>query len=245
MTLRGASLLLLKLAFIAATSGLILLLTFYLSVRSRIFGNEVQVPDLAGETVESSSILLSQASLSVEVVEERFDPMVPAGQVVSQIPAAGSSIKTNRKIRVVVSRGTEILAVPDLNGETERRARLEIDRLGLRVGEVARISAAGKPADRVISQAPPAATEMFRGDRVSLLVSRGPRDPVYVMPDLAGQPLERVKRFLGARGLRVAQTRFEVSRAPDGTIIKQFPKAGYPVSRRDAITVVVSRSPVV
>jgi serine/threonine-protein kinase len=165
--------------------------------------------------------------------------------VVSQIPSAGSSIKINRKIRVIVSRGTEILAVPDLEGETERRARLEIDRLGLRVGEVARISATGKPADRVISQAPPPASEMFRGDRVSLLVSRGPRDPVYVMPDLAGQPLERVKRILGTRGLRVAQTRFEVSRAPDGTIIEQFPKAGYPVSRRDAITVVVSRSPVV
>jgi hypothetical protein len=63
MTLRGASVLLLKLAFIAATSGLILLLTFYLSVRSMIFGNEVQVPDLAGETVESSHQLLRSASI--------------------------------------------------------------------------------------------------------------------------------------------------------------------------------------
>jgi serine/threonine-protein kinase len=245
MTLRGASLMVLKLAFIAATSGLILLLTFYLSVRSMIFGNEVQVPDLRGETVEDARALLSGADLAVEVVEERFDPAVPAGQVVSQTPAPGSSIKTKRKVRVILSRGTEVLQVPDLDGQTERRALLEIDRLGLRVGEVARVSAAGQPLDRIIAQDPVPATDIFRGEAVSLLVSRGPRDPVYVMPDLAGQPLERVKRVLGGRGLRVAQTRFQFSSAPDGTIIRQFPKAGYPVSRRDAITVVVSRSPLV
>ncbi len=146
---------------------------------------------------------------------------------------------------MVISRGTEVLEAPDFTGDSERRALLEMDRLGLRVGSVARVSATDRAAERVITQTPQAAAPIFRGDRLSLLISRGPREPVYVMPDLAGQPLERVRRVLGARGLALGTARSEPSTAPEGTILRQFPLPGYPVSRRDPISVVISRSPMV
>jgi beta-lactam-binding protein with PASTA domain len=243
--LRGPLFLVIKVLLVVGTSGLVALLAFYISVRAMIFGNEVSVPDLRNQEVIASRLLLTEAGLTLEIVGKEYDPAVPEGQIVSQAPAAASSIKTNRKVKVVVSRGTEILETPDLAGDSERRALLEIDRLGLRLGAVARVSADDQAAERIIAQTPQPAAPIFRGDRLSLLVSRGPRESVFVMPDLSGQPLERVRRVLGSRGLSLGTARTEASAAPDGTILRQFPLPGYPVSRSDTISVVVSRPPVV
>lgn len=234
-----------KILLIAGTAGLVSLLTFYISVRSLVFGNEVKVPDLHGHDVVASRRVLTASGLRLEVAGEEYDPAVPEGEIIRQTPLSGASIKTQRKIKVVVSRGTEVLAAPNLAGEGERKALLEIGRLGLRLGTVARVSTDDRGADRVISQTPRPDSAIFRGDRLSLLISRGPREPVYVMPDLAGQPLARVRRALGSRGLKLGTARTESSTAPDGTILRQFPLPGYPVSRRDPISVVVSRSPLV
>jgi serine/threonine-protein kinase len=242
MPLRGASLLAVRILAIAVSSAVVLALSFYLSIRVLILGGEVTVPDLTGRMVGESSALLGEAGLILEKEGERYDPKVPAGQIISQSPPAGAVTKSSRRIKVVVSLGTEVLPAPDLSGQSERRAVLELDRLGLRLGSVARASTS-TAAERIVAQDPPPASGIFRGDRVSLLVSRGPRDLVYVMPDLTGQALERVQRVLGERGLRVSQTDREPSWAPSGTILRQFPLSGYPVSRGDAITVVVSSGP--
>jgi beta-lactam-binding protein with PASTA domain len=243
--LRAPLALAIKVMLVLGTSGLVALLAFYISIRAMIFGNEVTVPDLTNQEVVASRLVLTEVGLTLEIVGEEYDPAVPEGQIVSQEPAPSAIIKTNRKIKVVLSRGTEVLEAPDLAGDSERRALLEIDRLGLRLGAVARVSAGDRAAERIIAQTPQPAAPIFRGDRLSLLVSRGPREPVYVMPDLSGQPLQRVRRVLGERGLRLGTARTEASAAPDGTILRQFPLPGYPVSRRDTISVVVSRPPVV
>lgn len=240
MKISGPTLTFSKIFGILISSGIVMGLTFYATILITITGGEIPVPDLHGLPVAASTELAGKSGLHVEMVGERYDPQVPAGQVISQTPEAGAGIKANRKVKVVVSLGTEILKVPDLSGETERRAVIEIDRLGLRLGEVSRVSAA-IPSDRVINQDPSPDSEIFRGEKVNLLVSRGPREPVYVMPDLFGQPLERVQSVLGARGFRLASTSFERSPSRAGTVLRQFPLSGYPVTRRDAITVVVSR----
>ncbi|MFQ5670443.1 MAG: PASTA domain-containing protein [Acidobacteriota bacterium] len=241
MTLRGASLTILKLLAIGVSSMAIMALAFYFSVRSIIFGNVVQVPDLHGETLEGARARLQAVNLFVDREEPRYDPVVEAGHIIEQTPAPGASIKTDRKVKVVLSLGTEILPAPDLQGQTERRAALDVEHLGLRMGDVARVGAGESPPERIIAQDPMPGDNMFRGDRISLLVSRRPREPVYVMPDLTGRPLEEVRRVLEARKLRVRETSFRFSRAPDGTILEQQPLPGYPVSRRDPIIVVVSR----
>lgn len=244
MTLRSASLVLLKIWAIAASSGFLFLLSIYITIRVVISSNEVTVPDLTGQTLERSRAVLETAGLRLERTGERFDPRVPAGEVISQAPPPGSAIKQRRKIKVIISRGTEVLIVPELAGETERRAALEIDRLGLQLGEVSRVSTEGA-VDRVIAQDPMPGTEIFRGESVSLLVSRGPRVAAYVMPDLLGERLEEVETLLSTVGFRLSRKTYTDDWSPAGTVLRQFPLPGYPVTRRDPITVVVSRGPAV
>ena len=243
MKLRGASLVLLKIGVIGVSSGLILGLSFYVSIRMVIFGNEVSVPDLTGHTLDQSVAIIEGTGLTLEKTAERFDPHVPAGEVITQLPPPGATIKQRRKVRVVISLGTEVLVVPDLTGETERRAALEIERLGLQLGEISRVGTTIGPVDRVIAQDPMPGTDIFRGETVSLLVSRGRPVAAYVMPDMVGHPLEDVERALSTVGFRLSRTTYRDDWTPAGTVLRQFPLAGYPVTRRDPITVIVSRGP--
>ncbi|MFQ5719939.1 MAG: PASTA domain-containing protein [Acidobacteriota bacterium] len=242
MKLKRVSVFAAKIGAIGATSLLLLVLSFYVSMRLVITGNDVTVPDLVGHTLEDSTRVAGGASLMVEETQQRFDPRVPAGEVISQMPPPGAAIKKRRKVRVVVSLGTEILSVPDLTGETERHAAIEIDRLGLQLGHVSRATTT-HPVDRVVAQDPMPGTEIFRGEAVSLLVSRGRQDPTYVMPDLSGHAVREVEQAFSRVGFALSRTSYKDDWTPAGTVLRQFPPAGYPVDRRDPITVVVSRGP--
>jgi beta-lactam-binding protein with PASTA domain len=62
---------------------------------------------------------------------------------------------------------------------------------------------------------------------VNLLVSLGPREPAYVMPDLIGLSLGEVQRQLAGTGTRVGKITFAPSpKAPRGSVIAQTPGRG-------------------
>jgi len=61
------------------------------------------------------------------------------------------------------------------------------------------------------------------------------------MPDLIGRDVERVRTAFEARGFRVGGVRSQAYEgAPAGTILRQFPQAGFPVSRKDVLSFVVA-----
>jgi beta-lactam-binding protein with PASTA domain len=75
---------------------------------------------------------------------------------------------------------------------------------------------------------------------VDLLVSRGPEPAVYVMPDLSARRLDEVERMARRYGMRLGG----VSRQPAdgsqrGLVLRQTPEAGFPVSQRDIIMLVI------
>jgi beta-lactam-binding protein with PASTA domain len=73
------------------------------------------------------------------------------------------------------------------------------------------------------------------------MISLGDRSGVFVMPDLVYQDYNRVRSFFESRGFRLGSVKFEAYEgAGDGTILRQFPLAGHPLSRRDAISLVVA-----
>ncbi len=65
----------------------------------------VQVPDLAGLTRDTASEALAGAGLVLGDVTETRSSTVPAGQVVSQVPGAGSTVAPGTAVAIVVSMG--------------------------------------------------------------------------------------------------------------------------------------------
>src|SRR5688572_23707695 len=96
-----------------------LLLTYVLfaaaSMRLALKTREVEVPSLAGRTVNEAHTLLADNGLNLRVEEAlRIDPRIPAGQVLAQEPQAGLRTRRERSVKVWVSAGPRATVMPAL-----------------------------------------------------------------------------------------------------------------------------------
>ena len=80
------------------------------------------MPDLVGRSPPRPSTALADARL-VGAPSEAYSADVPAGDVMSQDPAPGTSVPVGSSVTYVVSLGVEQVAVPDLVGRSRRRGR--------------------------------------------------------------------------------------------------------------------------
>jgi len=231
----------LKVFAVGAALAIVGALSAYLTVRRTVSGREVLVPQLVGLSADEARRLLDKQGLAIETVAERHDPAVEAGHVIAQEPSPGSGIKVDRKVKVVVSLGEAGAAVPELRGGAARMAQITLRQQGYRVaGQV--YAFAGKVDENLVLGQDPLPGEFgARDGSVELLVSRGRRPPVYVMPDFVGRRQEEAERVLARAGLRPAPVQHETSPAAEpGTILRQRPESGYPVRPGDLITLVVA-----
>jgi serine/threonine-protein kinase len=221
-----------------------LLLTYVLfagaAMRIALRTREVAVPPLTGKTVNEATTQLASAGLHLKVEEgTRVDPKVPAGQILLQEPAAGTSTRRERSVKVWVSAGPRSSIVPALTGESERTAQLRVQQDGIALEAIAAVRSSDYPADAVIAQTPAAKSN---ASKVALLVNRGERGATYVMPDLIGVNGDRAADLLRARGFRVAVVGdHPYPGVPSGIVLRQNPQAGFQIAPGEPISLEVSR----
>jgi eukaryotic-like serine/threonine-protein kinase len=221
-----------------------LILTYVLfaaiGMRLALRTREVQVPLLTGKTVNEATGLLTEAGLNLKVEEgRRLDPKVPAGQIVTQDPAAGVSTRRERSVKVWVSGGPRSTSIPELSGESERTAQLRLQQEGLGLASIAEIRSADYPAGTIVTQFPAPRTNAAQ---VALLVNRGERGARYVMPDLIGVDGSRAAEVLRARGFRATVVGdHPYPGVSPGIVLRQNPQAGFQIAPGEPISLEVSR----
>lgn len=201
----------------------------------------INLPDLSGKTVDEAQAQLSGKRIRIVTADTRFDSKVEKGRILAQDPAKGSRIKPRRTVMVVISRGSEQIEVPRLEGRSLEMAAQVLKTAGLRRGRVSQIHGP-EAAGRIIAQDPPAGTIVGRSSAVDFLISRGKEDDRYIMPDFIAKSSESVLRRLRAQGF----LKYVVNYAwyPDigpGIILKQSPVAGSLILKRNEIHFEVSR----
>ena len=159
-------------------AGLIFVLLIGFGIGSIIaFGNffgkqeEVQVPEVVGKQLALARQILEDGKLRVNVAET-YDSTVPPGQVVSQEPEPGKTVKSERLITIYVSKGGEDLEMPDLAGLTKSAATERIQKAGLVLGSIYEKYSNDEPGT-VVSHDPAAGTKISRGQTIDLTISRG------------------------------------------------------------------------
>ena len=210
------------------------------AARIALKAREVVVPDLGGTTLSAANAALSEVDLALKVDEaKRTDPTIPEDHIVAQDPPAGTPARRGRSVRVWVSAGAKRSIVPRLVGELERTALLRVQQDGLEVATLTEIRSNDLPAGVVVAQDPAPGA---RGTRVSLLVNRGERAAVYLMPDLIGVEGDRAAAVLRTAGFRVAVVgEHAYPGVPAGYVLRQTPRGGFQISPGEAISLEVSR----
>ena len=229
-----------KFLLIVGALGLTFLIFFGLAMRIALRAREVEVPSLAGKTVNEATRMAAALGLGLRVDDnQRSDQKIPAGRVMQQDPTAGARARRQRTVRVWVSAGARATVIPPLIGQTDRTARLRLEQDGIEVVATTEVRSPDYPADAVVAQDPPA---QARAPRVSLLVNRGEEAATYVMPDVIGTDGERAAAALRSRGFRVTITGSQpYPGVPAGTVVRQAPAGGFRVGGGEPISLEVSR----
>ncbi len=212
------------------------------TMRVVLDSRDVAVPSLAGRSVREAEALLGPRGLALRIEGRRHDPGVPADRVVAQEPPPGATLKSHRAVRLWLSLGPKRVSVPRVEGESVRTARATLEQAGIPVARVIEVRDRA-PEGTVLVQRPPAGESDLADDGASLLVSRGPRDVSYVMPDLIGKDAQQVLAILERAGLKVTDVRYRSypGIAP-GIVLRQTPAAGQRVSSRAALSLDISKA---
>ncbi|CCK30707.1 Serine/threonine-protein kinase PK-1 [Streptomyces davaonensis JCM 4913] len=205
-------------------------------------GQFTRVPALLSQPEAKAADRLEDAGLEVGKVDRAFSDTVKRGQVISTDPAVGSRIRQNDSVNLVVSKGPEVVKVPDLEGYRLDKARELLAGAGLEPGMVTREFSDSVARGSVISTDPTAGTERRSGSAVALVVSKG--RPVDV-PDVTGESLDDARAELDEVGLKVKVAAEQVT-SPDfekGEVAAQSPEADSEVVVGDTVTLTLSKGP--
>jgi len=221
----------------------VLVTATWISFSRFVSGKSEKVPDLTNLSVDEATALAAERGLAVTVdaSQEGFDDKVPARKVRGQNPAPDTAVKSGQTVRVFISLGPRQVRMPDLTGLTRRTAALALAKSGLKEATIASARLPGPPGVLAQGAAPGAVAPPDAP--VDILVNRGGMDVAYVMPDLIGRDFDRIRTAFEARGFRIGGVKSQAYEgAPNGTILRQFPLAGYPVTLRDTLSFVVTSS---
>jgi serine/threonine-protein kinase len=203
----------------------------------------IPAPDLVGLPLAEASTSLEESGLVMRRAEDkdRYDEEIAAEHVVQQDPRAGGFVKQGGKVEVVLSRGPQVVTVPDVTAQSVQAAQAALVASGLVVGERIRVRWPGGVPGTVVRQQPPAATGAARGSAVDLLVSIDDPQRTYVMPDLVYRRAEAVRAALERRGFRFGSVKYEnYEGVEEGVILRHTPLPGHPLRPSDSITLVVA-----
>jgi len=186
---------------------LILLIVAMLSaltaMRFAIHGQEVAVPPLVGLAPSDAERKVADVGLQISIERQYFSPQVPEGRIMSQLPLPGTKVRPGWQIRVAQSLGPTRVTIPDVTGQSQHAADLNIRRRGLEIASTAEVETAGIPPDQVLAQSPPANATQVLAPKISLLLTTGTEPQAFVMPSFSGQPLGTVSRTLMDAGFKL------------------------------------------
>jgi serine/threonine-protein kinase len=135
--------------------------------------DRIEVPDLAGLTIEAAAALLKSKNLKIGRVSEVFSDELEAGLLIDGNPSSGSPVRKDSTIDLIVSKGLEQVELSNFQGKTSDQAQSELTAAGLIVSSKYEYSDS-IPIGTVISQTPSDVSTVGKGEKIELVISKGP-----------------------------------------------------------------------
>jgi beta-lactam-binding protein with PASTA domain len=236
----------------------VMLVSAGLTLRIALHGHEVTIPDFAGMTVAEASQAALQTGVDLNIENRFYSTTVPAGRVLSQAPAAGSSVRHGWQVRVTESLGPQQVTIPDVVGDPVQESSMQIRKMQLDLGTLAHIGAPGDP-EMTLAQTPPPNAGVDQPTVSLLLSSAVNASTAFVMPSFVGMSFGAANRAAIGLGFKVATIggvpvapavvavpgQVPVPAAPvvpSGVVTEQSPESGFKAGRGDVVRLTLGAS---
>ncbi|QMV23796.1 Stk1 family PASTA domain-containing Ser/Thr kinase [Streptomyces sp. SCUT-3] len=202
-------------------------------------GQFTRTPALLGLSRAEAERRIADAGLDAEY-SAAFHETVEEGKVVSTDPAPGSRIRGNGTVSVVVSKGPERIAVPDVAGMSPADARAAVERAGLGAGTTEHAFSDVVDRGDVVSTDPAVGRRVAPDTAVSFVVSKG---AAVRVPDLVGLSPGKARKKLADAGLkaRTAPEGVFSDEVREGDVAEQSVRADSTVAEGTAVELTLSK----
>jgi eukaryotic-like serine/threonine-protein kinase len=200
-------------------------------------GRYTTIPQVKGFAAGTARTELANDGLSVRIGAGQHSTL-PRGEVIRTDPAAGTRIPGGGKVTIIESVGPVRIAVPQVTGMELAQAQATLKQDGLIPGTVSDVASTTVPAGIVTATSPVAGTSWPKNRPVGITVSAGPP-----LPDFANQNVQEAQATAQAGGYTINPVEDASGKAPAGTIVRQSPAPGTPITAHEVVTVYVSPGP--
>lgn len=213
---------------------------------------EAYIPNLAGAqdekrlTKDEAIALLDKLKFKYEIIEE-FNAEVPKGEVIKQDPKFQPNymIKTGTVIKVYVSKGLEMVKVPDeLDKKTVDEIKKALDEAGIKYEIIEEHSEEiGKGKLLRLEYNKNEQGEIAKKDAIKIYVSKGTAKKDVVIPKLEDLKKEEAIKKLQALNLKVTEQETYVEYKSNGIVTLSTPTAGTTVKEGTEVKIFVNKVP--
>ena len=201
---------------------------------------EVQIPNLQGLTKEEAEQKAKELKIKVEVSEEKYHLEIPEGQIIEQDPKYQDNykIKEGSTIKIVISKGQEIVEMPKVVGKTRDEATSALKEIGLEV-KVEEEFSDDVEKNYIIKQEIKEGEKIPAGTTVTIYSSMGIEQ--VPVPDLSGKTESEAKSAISSAKLKWKSTdKTSDSSKPNGVVVNQSISSGSMVNKNTEITITVN-----
>ena len=131
----------------------------------------VTVPKVTGKEIQEAEDELTELGLKVEIQEEE-SKKVEEGYVIKQDLAANTEVNAGSTIILTVSKGVEMVVVPNLIGKTQAEAQAEIESAGLTLNSVVNNEDTTKTDGVVLKQNLDIGSSVEKGTGITITVNK-------------------------------------------------------------------------
>lgn len=135
--------------------------------------SKIKVPVVTGTTVEAASKTLTNSGLELGAVTEK-DSDQPNGEIIGQLPKAGTAVPPGTSVQVFVSNGKT--KVPSVLGLSEKDAAATLANAGFVVRTTTVVTGSSK-AGTVVAQTPNPGGYLTGGQSVTIAIAVAPPKP--------------------------------------------------------------------
>lgn len=202
----------------------------------------VPIPELVGKTEEEIKEVLKGTKLQYEITGEDYSSEIEEGKIISQDPSyrKNFTIKENTTIKLVVSKGIEVVTIPKVAGYTYEEAEKILTDAKLKVEKIEETSQKVQEGV-VIKQEPAESTSANAGDTIKVHVSTGTGIKQVAVPSLVNKTQEVASKELTDNNLKVSVAYEEDTTKENGIVLKQSIDTGKVVDEGTTVTITVNK----
>lgn len=200
---------------------------------------EVTVPNLVGMNVDEAKTKLESLNLVlVEAGTEESDE--PEGTILKSNIEAGTKVKENTEVRVIISGGATKIKMPDLVEDDLDTATTILKSYGLKISSSTEEYSDDIPKGKIIRQTPEKDTDVDEDTEITVVISKGPKVVKNTVPSVTGLSEEEAKNKLSNSGFRVnVVTQNTEDQTQNGVVLGQSVEGGETITAGKTITITV------